>query len=126
MEIKKLLFVWQKLNSFFHKTVTFIKADICDEAALDAVFKAHDIEAVVHFAGLKAVGESNDIPLSYYQNNVSGSVTLFQVMAKNGTPLKAGEILLSGALGPMVPIEKGDIFEAHIENLGNVTLKISE
>jgi 2-keto-4-pentenoate hydratase len=59
-------------------------------------------------------------------NPLNAALWLAQVMAKNGTPLKAGEILLSGALGPMVPIEKGDIFEAQIENLGNVTLKISE
>ena len=76
--------VLDRVKAITGKTVTFIKADICDEAALDTVFKEHDIEAVVHFAGLKAVGESNDLPLSYYQNNVSGSVTLFQVMAKHG------------------------------------------
>jgi len=65
------------------KTVTFIKADICDYVAMDKVFSQHTIDAVIHFAGLKAVGESSEIPLSYYHNNVSGSVTLLQVMAKH-------------------------------------------
>ncbi len=64
------------------KTVTFIKADVCDYAAMDKVFSQHSIDAVIHFAGLKAVGESSEKPLSYYHNNVSGSVTLLQVMAK--------------------------------------------
>ena len=65
------------------KVVTFIKADICDYAAMDKVFLQHNIDAVIHFAGLKAVGESSEKPLSYYHNNVSGSVTLLQVMAKH-------------------------------------------
>lgn len=62
---------------------TFIEADICDAQAMDTLFTEHSIDAVIHFAGLKAVGESNEIPLSYYHNNVSGSIVLFQVMAKH-------------------------------------------
>ncbi|MBO9488976.1 UDP-glucose 4-epimerase GalE [Endozoicomonas sp. G2_1] len=61
----------------------FIEADICDRAAMDKVFSENAIDAVIHFAGLKAVGESNDIPLSYYHNNVSGTVTLLEVMAEH-------------------------------------------
>ncbi|GLX81269.1 UDP-glucose 4-epimerase GalE [Thalassotalea eurytherma] len=76
--------VLDRIESITGKLPTFIKADICDEVAMNAVFDEHDISAVVHFAGLKAVGESNDIPLSYYHNNVSGSVTLLQVMANHG------------------------------------------
>ena len=75
--------VLDRIKQITGKSVTFIKADICDEQALDNVFQQYDIDAVIHFAGLKAVGESNEIPLEYYQNNVSGSVTLFRVMAKN-------------------------------------------
>jgi UDP-glucose 4-epimerase len=74
--------VLPRIETLTGKTPTFIKADICDKAALTKVFEAYNIEAVIHFAGLKAVGESNEIPLSYYHNNVSGSVTLFQVMAE--------------------------------------------
>ncbi|NQY62971.1 MAG: UDP-glucose 4-epimerase GalE [Alteromonadaceae bacterium] len=75
--------VLDRIKQITDKSVTFIKADICDFALLDAIFEQNDIEAVIHFAGLKAVGESNEIPLSYYQNNVAGSVNLFQVMAKH-------------------------------------------
>jgi UDP-glucose 4-epimerase len=75
--------VLERIKKITGKSVTFIKADICDEQALNGIFEQHKIEAVIHFAGLKAVGESSEIPLAYYQNNVSGSVTLFNVMAKH-------------------------------------------
>jgi UDP-glucose 4-epimerase len=75
--------VLDRITQITGKTVTFIEADICDEAALNRIFEQHNIEAVIHFAGLKAVGESNEIPLAYYQNNVAGSVTLFRVMANH-------------------------------------------
>ncbi|REL26154.1 UDP-glucose 4-epimerase GalE [Thalassotalea euphylliae] len=61
----------------------FVKGDICSREDLEQVFSNFNIEAVIHFAGLKAVGESTEIPLSYYHNNVSGSVNLFEVMAKH-------------------------------------------
>lgn len=76
--------VLDRITEITDKSVTFIEADICDRNAMNDIFTQYDIEAVVHFAGLKAVGESNTIPLSYYHNNVSGSVTLFQVMAEHG------------------------------------------
>ena len=76
--------VLDRIKQITGKTVTFIEADICDRVAMQQVFSEHDIEAVVHFAGLKAVGESSNMPLSYYHNNVSGSVTLLQVMAEHG------------------------------------------
>ena len=75
--------VLDRIKDITGKTVTFIQADVCDYSALDDVFNKHDIEGVVHFAGLKAVGESNEIPLNYYENNVSGSITLLQVMKKH-------------------------------------------
>ena len=62
------------------KTLTFIEGDIRDRALLDNVFATHDISAVLHFAGLKAVGESVKLPLSYYENNLAGTVTLCQAM----------------------------------------------
>ncbi len=73
----------ERVKRITGKTVTFIKADICDYEALNSVFEQHEIDAVIHFAGLKAVGESNEKPLSYYHNNVSGSVTLLQVMSEH-------------------------------------------
>lgn len=62
----------------------FIKADVRDENALDAVFKNNSIEAVIHFAGLKAVGESTEKPLEYYENNVYGAICLIKSMQHNG------------------------------------------
>jgi len=75
--------VLERIEQITGKRPVFIQADICDFAAMDRIFTQYNIEAVIHFAGLKAVGESNEIPLSYYHNNVSGSVTLFQVMANH-------------------------------------------
>ena len=62
----------------------FYECDIRDAEGLRKIFKAHDIEAIIHFAGLKAVGESVSKPLTYYDNNVSGTVVLCQVMAEAG------------------------------------------
>jgi len=64
--------------------VPFYKGDILDRDALRAIFKAHNIEAVIHFAGLKAVGESVQKPLMYYENNIAGTVVLLEVMAEFG------------------------------------------
>ncbi len=62
----------------------FVKADLRDREALRQVFRDYAIDAVVHFAGLKAVGESVDKPLLYYDNNLCGSITLFEAMAEHG------------------------------------------
>ncbi|MEO3678529.1 UDP-glucose 4-epimerase GalE [Rheinheimera sp. FR7-31] len=67
----------QQLTS---KQIISIQGDIRDEAALRQLFSKYHISAVVHFAGLKAVGESTQIPLHYYDNNVAGTVTLCRVM----------------------------------------------
>lgn len=61
----------------------FHKVDICDKAALMAVFKGAEFEAVMHFAGLKAVGESVEKPLEYYTTNVGGTLNLIEVMRTN-------------------------------------------
>ena len=60
----------------------FVQGDIRDRDCLKNLFAKHSISAVVHFAGLKAVGESESEPLKYFDNNVSGSVTLFEEMAR--------------------------------------------
>jgi UDP-glucose 4-epimerase len=62
----------------------FVRADLRDRTALDAIFSAQPIDAVIHFAGLKAVGESVQMPLEYYDNNISGTLTLCQAMAAAG------------------------------------------
>lgn len=61
----------------------FYKADLLDYDATDAVFAENDIDAVIHFAGLKAVGESVSIPLRYYHNNITGTLNLLDVMSKH-------------------------------------------
>ncbi len=70
-----------RVRSLTGRKVEFHEVDICDGAALAAVFANHKFDAVVHFAGLKAVGESNEIPLRYYENNIGGTLELLKVMA---------------------------------------------
>lgn len=62
----------------------FIEGDVRDKGALDKVFSQYDIESVIHFAGLKAVGESVSMPLEYYDNNVNGSYVLVSAMRDAG------------------------------------------
>ena len=66
------------------KPVTFYQFDVRDREGLQRVFREHAIHAVIHFAGLKAVGESVVKPLEYYDNNVSGTLVLLEVMAAAG------------------------------------------
>lgn len=63
--------------------VTFVEGDVRDALALDKVFETYDIYGVIHFAGLKAVGESVEKPFMYYDNNISGSICLFDAMNRN-------------------------------------------
>ena len=65
------------------KRPVFYRADILDREALESIFSTHDIEAVIHFAGLKAVGESVSKPLEYYHNNITGTLTLLDVMREH-------------------------------------------
>ncbi|WP_127555544.1 UDP-glucose 4-epimerase GalE [Saccharospirillum alexandrii] len=74
----------RRVEAIVQQPVDFVEGDIRDTALLDRVFSEHDIEAVVHFAGLKAVGESTEKPLDYYDNNVYGTLCLLQVMKRHG------------------------------------------
>lgn len=74
----------QRVAALTGKSATFVRGDIRDAELLDQLFTQHSIDAVVHFAGLKAVGESVEKPLLYYQNNVYGSLVLCEQMAKHG------------------------------------------
>ena len=74
----------RRVQELTGKTVTFYEADIRDSAKMEEIFKAHKIDAVIHFAAFKAVGESCRLPLKYYENNISGTVSLLQVMEKHG------------------------------------------
>lgn len=74
----------QRISDVTGREPVFVHADVRNRRALDKVFKEYPIEAVVHCAGLKAVGESVREPLRYFDTNVSGSVTLCQAMAEAG------------------------------------------
>src|SRR5688572_7980120 len=75
--------VFQRMRELAPKAkLAFNEADIRDAAALDRILASNSIDAVVHFAGLKAVGESVEKPLLYYDNNVGGTVRLLQALAK--------------------------------------------
>lgn len=75
--------VFNRIETITGKRPVFVEGDILDKATLNQVFTDHKIDAVIHFAGLKAVGESVAKPVMYYQNNVAGSVNLFEVMAQH-------------------------------------------
>ncbi len=66
------------------RKITFYEADICDAKAMDHIFEREKIDAVIHFAGLKAVGESVAKPLAYYSNNIGGTLTLCDAMRRHG------------------------------------------
>ena len=70
----------QRIEMITEQDITLIEADIQDKQALHKVFETYTIDAVIHFAGLKAVGESVQKPLTYYQNNIAGTLTLLEVM----------------------------------------------
>ncbi|WP_421866046.1 UDP-glucose 4-epimerase GalE [Motiliproteus sp.] len=74
----------QRVEKITGQAVPFVQGDIRDRNCLDRLFEQHSIESVIHFAGLKAVGESCQQPLRYYQNNVAGTLTLCEAMAAAG------------------------------------------
>lgn len=74
----------KRVEKITGKTVTFYEADILEKDALNKIFDAHEIEAVIHFAGYKAVGESVQKPIEYYHNNMTGTLVLCDVMRAHG------------------------------------------
>jgi UDP-glucose 4-epimerase len=76
--------VYERVRRIAGRPYAFVQADLRDREALRSVFREHRIDAVIHFAGLKAVGESVQMPLAYYDNNVVGSLVLFETMAEAG------------------------------------------
>lgn len=74
----------KRVEELTGKTVKFYKADIRDAEMMDKVFAENDISSVIHFAGLKAVGESCRMPLEYYDNNINGTLVLCAAMRKAG------------------------------------------
>ncbi len=76
--------VLDKLCTITGRDFSFVEADLRDRTALDQAFDAHQIDAVIHFAGLKAVGESVSKPLEYYDNNLQGFIVLAEAMQDHG------------------------------------------
>ncbi|WP_180085998.1 UDP-glucose 4-epimerase GalE [Acinetobacter sp. YH12103] len=74
----------QRVQSLTGKSLQFVQGDILNSELLDQIFTQHQVDAVIHFAGLKAVGESQQIPLTYFANNISGSISLVQAMQRAG------------------------------------------
>ena len=74
--------VKERIEKISRKTVKFYKVDLTDEYATEKIFKENEIEAVIHFAGFKAVGESVEKPLEYYYNNLTNTLVLLKLMKK--------------------------------------------
>lgn len=74
----------ERVETIVGQQIDFIKGDVLDKAHLTQVFAEHEFFGVIHFAGLKAVGESVQKPVKYYQNNVAGTLNLLEVMAEFG------------------------------------------
>ncbi len=74
----------ERVEQITGKKVKFYKADILDKEAMNEIFDKEEIDSVIHFAGLKAVGESVQKPLEYYHNNITGTFNLCDVMRKHG------------------------------------------
>ena len=71
-----------RVQALAAKKLDFVEGDILDQQILDQIFQHHSIDAVIHFAGLKAVGESQKEPLKYFENNISGSISLVKAMER--------------------------------------------
>ena len=93
----------------------FYKTDLLDREGLETIFRENEIDAVIHFAGYKAVGESVAKPLLYYENNIAGSINLYQVMAAHGVKrlVFSSSATVYGA-PKSVPIRED--FEVHTTN----------
>ncbi|AUG58586.1 UDP-glucose 4-epimerase GalE [Acetivibrio saccincola] len=73
----------KRIQEITGKSLKFYNVDILNKEKLEEVFNENEIEAVIHFAGLKAVGESVELPISYYHNNITGTLILCEVMKKH-------------------------------------------
>jgi len=74
--------VLDKIKEITGKEITFYEGDVCDKQILRQIFTDNNIDAVIHFAGLKAVGESVRVPLKYYRNNIDSTLSLLEVMGE--------------------------------------------
>lgn len=116
----------KRVQEITGKKLKFYKADMLDRAAIEEIFDKENIDSVIHFAGLKAVGESVQKPLEYYYNNVTGTLILCDVMRKHGVK----KIVFSSSATvygspKTVPIKED--FELHVTNpYGRTKLMLEE
>lgn len=101
----------RRVSELTGKAAVFHKVDLVDEQAVNAVFDRHLIDAVIHFAGLKAVGESVEKPLTYYYNNIVGSLNLLRAMAKHNVHsiVFSSSATVYGEHNPIPYVEKMEI-----------------
>lgn len=108
------------------KDFKFYEADMCDQAAMDKIFEENEIDAVVHFAGYKAVGESVAKPVMYFDNNLNGTLTLLKSMEKYGCK----RIVFSSSAtvyGDPVTVPIKEDFPLHVTNpYGRTKLMIED
>lgn len=119
--------VIRRVEKITSKKIKFYKADILDKPAMRKIFTENSIDAVIHFAGFKAVGESVEIPLEYYHNNVTGTIYLCEVMkefsckkivfSSSATVYKVGEQTLLVEGMPTGPISPYGFTKAFIEQI---------
>jgi len=108
------------------KSLTFVEADLRDRQALARLFANHSFDAVLHFAGLKAVGESVSNPLYYYDNNVNGTLALLEAMsARNLKTLVFSSSATVYGMPQQMPIDEG-FPTAPINPYGRTKLQIEE
>ena len=74
----------ERVQQIAGRDLSFYQIDVRDRNEMDRIFTKHDIDCVIHFAGLKAVGESVSMPLEYYDNNLNSTITLCQSMKEHG------------------------------------------
>lgn len=117
----------ERVEQITETSIPFYTSDIRDEKALDDIFSQHTIDAVIHFAGLKAVGESTEKPLLYYQVNVGGALSLFKTMEKHGvTQLVFSSTATVYGSAPIPYKESGPVGEGITNTYGRTKYMIEQ
>lgn len=118
--------VFNRINTITNKNVLFYKLDCCHMNEFEEVFKKHSIDAVIHFAGLKAVGESVAKPLMYYQNNIISTTNLIALMEK----YNVNNLVFSSSAtvyGDPISVPIYETFDLHVTNpYGRTKLMIED
>ena len=119
----------RRVKKLTGKDIVFYKADMLDRDALESIFEKEKIDAVIHFAGLKAVGESVAKPLEYYYNNITGTLVLCDVMRKHGVKKiifsSSATVYGDPAFVPITPRDSAPIPTARPRACWNRSLRIS-